>query len=214
MSFCYHPVAMLDHLVYGTPELPQAVDELEVKLGVRAAPGGKHAGGLTHNALLSLGEGSYLEIIAPAPGVVGSVAALPFGLATLTSPRLVAWAVAVDDLEGRVKSARAAGYDPGDVITGGRELPDGGTLSWRLAVRPQTAGNGLVPFLIEWTSQPHPSRTAPAGCRLVSLRAEHPEPEGIRQMLGALSVDLPVEDGPAPRLIAALETPKGRVELS
>ncbi len=205
---------MLDHLVYGAPELTQAVEDIEMRLGVRAERGGKHAGGLTHNALLSLGEGSYLEIIAPVPGVEIAAATLPFGLDTLTSPRLVAWAVRVDDLEGTVEGARGKGYDPGEIAAGGRDLPDGTRLSWKLAVRPQPAGDGIVPFLIQWTSQPHPSQTAPSGCRFVSLRGEHPAPDGVRAMLRALAVDLPVEEGPAPRLVATLDTPEGRVELA
>ena len=205
---------MLDHLVYAAPDLDLATVDLERCLGVRPAYGGKHAGGLTHNALLSLGEGAYLEIIAPVPGVTASAGALPFGLGALTTARLLTWAAGVDDLERRVETARVAGYDAGEMITGGRDLPDGGHLSWRLAVRPQPAGDGLVPFLIQWTSEPHPSATAPKGCRFVALRAEHPQPEGVVAMLRALAVDLPVTAGAEPCLIATLETPNGRVELS
>jgi hypothetical protein len=205
---------MLDHLVYAAPDLRRAIESIDGELGVRAALGGKHAGGLTHNALLSLGEGSYLEIIAPVPGVEAAGRALPFGLDDLTTARLVTWATDTDDLEHRVAAARAAGYDPGEIMVGGRDLPDGGHLSWRLAAKPQPAGGGLVPFLIEWTSEPHPSVTAPKGCLFVSLRAEHPEPEVVLAMLQALAVDLTVTAGERPRLIATLDTPNGRVELS
>jgi len=204
---------LLDHLVYAAPDLSQAIQSIENKVGVRAAPGGKHAGGLTHNALLSLGEVSYLEIIALVPGHEPAGGDLPFGLNALTSARLVAWATTATDLERRVAAARAAGYDPGEIMVGGRDLPDGGHLSWRLAVKPQPAGDGIVPFLIEWTSEPHPSVTAPKGCRFVSLRAEHPEPESVLAMLQALAVDLSVVAGERPRLIATLDTPNGRVEL-
>jgi hypothetical protein len=204
---------MLDHLVYGAPDLDRAIEEVEQKTGVRPAYGGKHAGGLTHNALLSLGPGRYLEIIAPvrdAP-LAGE---LPFGLASIGEPRLAAWAVTVDDLEGRVQAAKKAGYDAGPIISGGRELPDGSSLSWRLAVRPQPAGDGLVPFPIQWQSEPHPSATSPDGCEFVSLRGEHPEPAAIEVLLNALAVDISVERGPTPRLIATLDTPNGRVEVS
>jgi len=205
---------MLDHLVYATPDLERAIEDMERRTaGVRPAYGGKHAGGLTHNALLSLGEGSYLEIIAPVtPGDRSS--ALPFGLAALRSPRLLTWATAVDDMERRVASVRAAGYDPGEIVAGGRDLPDGGRLEWRLALRGEPAGDGIVPFLIEWKSEPHPSTTAPTGCRLVELRAEHPDPAAIGRMLKALEVDLAVARGLEPRLIVVLDAPNGRVELS
>ena len=51
-------------------------------------------------------------------------------------------------------------------------------LAWSLAYNHYTAplpGDGLVPFLIDWAS-PSPATTAPDGCELVSLRAEHPDP--------------------------------------
>ena len=205
---------MLDHLVYAAPELERAVDEIERRVGVKPAFGGTHAGGLTHNALLSLGPGSYLEIIAPVSGGKAAAGALPFGLETLDEPRLVTWAVAVEDVERRVEAARAAGYDPGEMVESGRDLPDGSRLRWQLVVRAQPAADGIVPFLIHWMSEPHPSATAPKGCQFVALRAEHPEPESVRATLEALGVDLSVREGSIPRLIATLETPNGRVELS
>ena len=205
---------MLDHLVYAAPDLEVATSGLERRLGFRPDYGGKHAGGLTHNAILSLGQGSYLEIIAPVPGAEALASSLPFGLGSLTAPRLVTWAAAPPDLERRVESARAAGYDPGEIITSGRDLPDGRKLSWRVAVRPEAGGDGLVPFLVEWTTQSHPSATAPKGCRFVSLTAEHPEPENVLVMLKALGVELSVSKGRTPRLIATLDAPNGTVELS
>lgn len=205
---------MLDHLVFGARDLSLAMEDIESRLAVKPALGGQHAGGLTHNALLSLGEGSYLEIIAPVPGTEATAGAPPFGLGTLREPRLVTWAVAVDDIDLRVEAARVAGYEPGEVTSGGRDLPDGRRLEWRLALRPQPAGDGLVPFLIQWSSQPHPSLTSPQGCRLVGLRAEHPQPEEARAKLTALAVDLQVAAGAAPRLIATIDTPRGTVDLS
>ncbi|HLC28027.1 MAG TPA: VOC family protein [Dehalococcoidia bacterium] len=203
---------MLDHLVYAALDLSGAIEDLERRLAVRPALGGQHAGGLTHNALLSLGEGSYLEIIARVPEAPAD--ALPFGLGALTEPRLVTWAVAVNDIDSRVVDARARGYNPGDVIPGGRDLPGGGRLEWRLALTPRPSGDGVVPFLIQWTSQPHPSLTSPQGCRLVGLRAEHPQPDDARAKLTALAVDLQVVAGAAPRLIATIDTPRGTVDLS
>lgn len=43
----------IDHLIYGVPDLTDAVDQLERRFGVRAAAGGKHLGVGTHNALLA-----------------------------------------------------------------------------------------------------------------------------------------------------------------
>jgi hypothetical protein len=204
---------MLDHLVYGAPDLDSAIVEIESLVGVRPATGGRHAGGLTHNALLSLGEGSYLEVISPAAGA-DLTASLPFGLATLSEPRLAAWAIAVDDLESRIEAAKRDGYDPGPISDGSRELPDGSSLKWRLAFKTPPPADGLAPFLIQWLTEPHPSATAPQGCRLAGLRAEHPDPASVEVILYAIGVKLEVARGSEPRLIASLDTPNGRVELS
>ena len=203
---------VVDHLVYAAPELERAAGQLEAWLGVRPAPGGKHLGWGTHNALLSLGGGAYLEIIAPDPEQGPPERPLPWGLASLTQPRLVTWALKAPAIDGRVAIARAAGYDPGDILALSRALPDGSRLDWRLTP-PPTVGDGIVPFLIEWETAPHPSDTAPAGCSLTGLRAEHPEPRQLGPMLAALGVELRLGKRSSPALIATIKTARGRVEL-
>ncbi|HVO23701.1 MAG TPA: VOC family protein, partial [Candidatus Margulisiibacteriota bacterium] len=73
--------------------------------------------------------------------------------------------------------------------------------------------DGLVPFLIDWGTTPHPAGGAAAGCTLLDLRAEHPEPQTIRPLLQAIKAELVVSAGPVPALIATLATPAGRLEL-
>jgi Glyoxalase-like domain len=46
---------LIDHLVYAVPDLATAVADVTERFGVRAEPGGQHAGRGTHNALLALG---------------------------------------------------------------------------------------------------------------------------------------------------------------
>ena len=52
----------LDHLVYVARDLERGVDAIEEFLGVRPQYGGQHTGLGTHNALVGLGSGVYLEI--------------------------------------------------------------------------------------------------------------------------------------------------------
>jgi hypothetical protein len=206
-------MTQVDHLVYAVPDLDEAVERLEQQTGVRAAPGGRHPGRGSRNALASLDGGAYLEIIAPDPLQDVPASARPFGLAELASPRLVTWAVTVVGLDHRVERARRSGYDPGDVVEMSREAPDGTVLTWRLTARGELREGGIVPFLIDWGGSPHPSASAPEGLRLVSLRAEHPRPEKVLGSLGALGVDLDVAPGPAPALEAVLDSPHGPIEL-
>jgi hypothetical protein len=207
-------LARIDHLVYATPDLESGIEGLESQLGVRAAFGGRHVGVGTHNALLSLGNGAYLEIIAPDPDQPRPSQPRPFEIDSLTEPRLATWAVAVDGIKGRAEAARAGGLDPGQVLPMSRVLPDGGELRWRLTRRREAAGDGLVPFLIEWETEEHPSAIAPGGCVLRDLAAEHPHPEQVTTMLSALGVDLVVAVAGRPALIATIEGPGGTVVLT
>ena len=98
----------IDHLVYGTRNLEQSVDELEQLLGVRATFGGSHPGWGTKNYLLALGPESYLEIIGP--DEEQDITPTLFGLDKLTSPGLITWAMKSDDLEG-VRTKMIAGEE-------------------------------------------------------------------------------------------------------
>lgn len=204
-----------DHLVYAVPDLATALDQFEAEWGVRPRMGGKHPNG-THNALLALGPHTYLEIIAQDPEQP-QAQGRSFGLDTPPStPRLVTWAVASEDLDLMVAAAQADGYNPGEIISGGRSRPDGVKLSWRSTRTPAwpPPGDGVVPFVIEWgEGTPHPSTDSPAGCRLLSLRAEHPQPDEIRRIFQTLGLEIEVAEASTSALIALIETPRGEREL-
>jgi hypothetical protein len=201
----------VDHLIFAVPDLEAGITLLEERLGVRAAPGGKHPGG-THNALLSLGGNAYLEVLAPDPEHGSSISSLAQAL-TSAEPRLFSWAARAEDIESRVEAAAAAGFPIGDISALSRDLPGGAVLHWRFTFPPPPEGAGVVPFLISWGESPHPSETAPGGCELVSLRGEHPDVDTVRRFLAAMHVDLPVRTGPVPAIIATIRCPKGAVEL-
>src|SRR5262245_8845671 len=206
--------AALDHLVYAVPDLSAAVAALEQALGLRPLPGGRHEGLATHNALLPIGAGAYLELIAADPEQPAAAGPRPFGLDALERPRLVTWAARSGDLDAAIRAARERGYDPGEVLELTRAAPDGARLRWRLSLRREPFGDGLVPFLIDWGESPHPSDRGPAGASLRLLSGEHPQPAAVRSALAALGASLEVHSAPRPRLVALLEGPAGRLRLA
>jgi hypothetical protein len=203
---------VLDHLVYGVPDLQRGMEDLARRTGVRAVAGGRHQGQGTHNALLGLGPGSYLELIAPDPSQPAPPRPRRFGLDNLERPRLVTWAIRVHDIEREVERARQRGYDPGSVERMSRDRPDGIRLEWRLSSGLRELPS-LVPFLIDWGSSPHPSQDASSDLHVRELRGWHPDPDSVRRLLHALEVDLPIDYAPTPALTATLETPRGLVQL-
>jgi hypothetical protein len=198
---------LIDHLVYAAPDLATAVTDLEERFGVRAQAGGKHIGVGTHNALLALGPHTYLEILAPDPEQPQPPMSRPLGADSVTHARLVAWALACDDIDGMVAQARSRGYDPGEISDGQRIGPAGTVLRWRASLN--APADGLVPFLICWGGTEHPARSAPHGVILESLQIEHPNPSALAPLLAALAADIEVKPAAAPALVAHLSGPNG-----
>jgi hypothetical protein len=203
----------VDHLVYAAPDLDLAVTKIEALTGVRAAPGGRHPGRGTHNALLALGPMSYLEIIGPDPEQVAVERPRWFGIDELVEPRLITWAVRAADVEGVVTQAAQHGVKLGEVLSGSRTRADGVTLRWRYTSPRPLVSDGLVPFFIDWGDTPHPARSTPSGAALISLRAEHTDAPRIQNELSGLGLDLSVESARRPALVATIDYARGRVEL-
>ncbi|MGH8188656.1 MAG: VOC family protein, partial [Steroidobacteraceae bacterium] len=153
------PATQIDHIILGINDLDQGMASFEQLTGVRPVYGGKHPGG-THNALVSLGDGLYLEIIAILTDATPPdfLAGLK-GLRTLTP---VGWAVASTDSAEIRRSMDAAGIPLTEPSAGSRATPDGATLSWQTLELQKKFDE--APFFIVWGAQsPHPSKTSPTG---------------------------------------------------
>jgi Glyoxalase-like domain len=206
-------LSRVDHLVYASADLERGIAEVEQLLGIRASLGGRHPNWGTRNALMALGPSSYLEVIAPDPEHSPSAEGRPFGLETLGSSRLVGWAAQGSGLTNFRDAAAQHGVELGRVLSGSRKQADGTILTWKLTDLRCVIADGIVPFFIDWGTTPHPALAASQGATLVSLVAKHPDADRVRQMLRIVGVELPVDAGRAPALIAQIDCPNGRVVM-
>lgn len=207
------PATRLDHLVLAGPDLAETVAWFTELTGVRPAPGGSHTGLGTANQLVGLGNGGYLELIGPDPDQPRPALPRPFGIDDVSAPRIVTWAVRADDLDAAVAEARDGGYDPGEPLGMSRRSPDGALLEWRLTPPRTDYGDGLVPFLIDWGSTPHPTSRALPEAPLLDLRARHPDPASVRPALVALRTQLRIDIGEPAAIRAVLQGVEGPVPL-
>jgi hypothetical protein len=209
--------ATLDHLVVAAASLEQGEDHLESVLGVRPRRGGKHVAMGTHNSLLRLGDGIYLELIAVDPDGIKPDRPRWFDLdrpsmrASLAQgPRLIHWVARCADIEAAQKISPS---DHGSIYPMARA-----PYSWRITIPDDghLPGEGLIPTMIEWTDARHPADAMTDDhIRVVALAGAHPEPAAIRIALGNLGMAemLKVTYAVTPRLAAMLRTPRGAVTL-
>jgi Glyoxalase-like domain len=206
---------LIDHIVYGVPRhLAQAVAWFAGLRGVQPVRGGSHEGMGTANFLIGLGAGAYLEIIGPDPDQPQPVGARWFGIDRLTAPRIVTWAIRTANIDSSVAAARASGYDPGQPTAMSRRTDAGDVLHWRLTPPQIEHNDGLVPFLIDWGSTPHPTSRGLPRTRLTSWTAIHPTPGILHGALAALGCQLDIAAGDRPELTAVIEGDHGLVTLT
>ena len=201
----------IDHVILAVNDLDRGIAAFTRLTGVTPVRGGSHPGRGTANALASLGDGRYLELLGPASAVRDSV---PPDLAGLDSLTPYGWAIGTNDLPALIARVRKAGFTITDPGPGSRRRPDGSLLSWTTAA---VSGPDLVlaPFFIQWgEGTAHPSATSPSGCRLVDLTLRAPAAEALRNLFRAVGVGVLVETGAGRSMTLALDCPRGRVTFT
>lgn len=136
----------IDHLVVVVDDLARAIADYE-RAGFTVTPGGTHAGGATHNALIPFADGTYFELIAftnpEHPQEHRWWPRLQLG------EGLVDFALASDGLAAEADALRQHGFAVGTPADGGRVRTDGQRVSWRTLGLGQALGRPVLPFLIE-----------------------------------------------------------------
>lgn len=196
----------IDHVMVGVSDLSQGVAEIERLTGVRAVAGGVHPGKGTQNALISLGRGTYLEIIAPNPAEPANSDVRM--LRKLKQPTVVGWGVSASDGKLLWQRARAGGERLTRPEPGSRRTPSGRVLRFRLF------GYSRFGDPVLWDSRTvHPSLTSPGGCALKSLSIEDPNAAKLRRVIAPLALRVPVTTAKHGRMRVALTCGKRDVTL-
>jgi Glyoxalase-like domain len=220
----------LDHLVISARSLDEGTQYVADTLGVAPAGGGAHPLMRTHNRLLNLWGGVYLEVIAIDPDANDSASSAeprprlfaldaPQTQARLASgPYLSHWVARVERPKNlqRWQAQYPQRIPPvvpmtRGVFTWGLAVPDDGAFpSW------EGAGDGLLPTLIQWDTLQHPSEVLPeTELALQSLQGFHPQAGTIKAQLDWLGaghlIDIFAQDeaAGAPVLVAEFDTPDG-----
>ena len=209
-------LAYIDHIILSIDDLQRGMDLLEQATGIRPVFGGAHPGRGTQNALLSLGNNQYIELLAPnladtSAAVQQSADRIKAGYAQFTKPFPNGWAVQVSNADVERARLIEKGFNASEVRPGSRAKPDGQTLRWK-TFDPWGLQNNLLPFVIEWgAGTRHPSTTSPTGCKLVDFSLQSTAADSMRAMFARAGYPLKITSGASDRLTVTIDCPGGRV---
>ncbi len=180
----------LDHITLGARTLAEGASYIREMLGVEIPAGGKHGDMATHNHVMRIGDGVFLELLAVDPDAPKPVSARWFGMddpaqtARLEKgPSPIGWVVSTDNLD---RALASGAVDLGKPLSMSR-----GTRSWRITVPDDGClpFSGLVPALMQWSEGPHPSSGMQfPGPVLEQIVLKHPEADKLRAILERMGV--------------------------
>lgn len=134
----------LDHLIIAVRDLETARVNYQ-KLGFTVLPGGTHANGATHNALVVFADGSYLELLALTGNPPQNDTA-DYSFLLKMGEGFVGYALQSDNLVADIAGMQARGLTIQPITEGGRQRPDGTPLRWQTAI---FADGSMSPFFIQ-----------------------------------------------------------------
>lgn len=203
-----------DHFIYGGRDLDALRRAFASLTGVESTPGGRHPGMGTRNALASLGNNVYLELLAVDPeqslgGKMGE------RVQAFAAPQLFAYMLKSSgaELEAAQHVLDRHGI-ASDLFEASRTTPEGKLLRWRLLVPRDNPFGDFTPKFIDWLDTPHPARVAAGGCCFESFAIGHSRAGDLAALLRELDAPLPVQYADRPYMHLKIGTPRGSLVLS
>jgi Glyoxalase-like domain len=181
------PLVYIDHVIYATVDLQAAAARVQADLGLPAVDGGRHDGLGTHNRIVPLGDGSFLELLAVAD--LQEASGSPIGSAVQAAiargDGLLGWAVAVEDLQA--VAARLGTT----ISTVGRQ-----GMTAQLTGVAESFAEPFLPFFIERRAG-HPAAGGDVAPRAISWIELAGDANRLEQWLGGAELPVRVVDGEA-----------------
>jgi hypothetical protein len=134
----------VDHLVYAVSDLDRAERRFAADYGLVASGGGRHPAFGTHNRIIPVAYGAYLELMAVADESAAHPLARAVAEAVREGDRPLAVCLRPESLDA-VADRLAL-----EIVPGERRNPDGEVVRWRLAGLEAALGPERLPFFIDW----------------------------------------------------------------
>ena len=152
----------IDHVTVAGADMQRMQAALSAA-GIPSVYGGPHSDGVTAMAMVSLPDGSYLELIALQPSAsAAAIGRHVWGRYLRDDAGPTAWALREENMAAEVRRLRAAGVSVSEPEANGRKRPDGAQLQWETST-PGTEPRGtFFPFLIH-DFTPRDERAFPQG---------------------------------------------------
>ena len=195
----------LDHIAVTCVDLDRGAQWLSAKLGVPFLQGGQHPRFGTHNRLLGLADGLYLEVIAPDPN---AQVAGPRWFDLDNAPAEPCWGNWI---------CRSTDIAAMPALTGPAIAMTRGALNWQITVPAdgRLPMQGGFPTLIKWAADAnHPAQSLPpSGVRLTQWQIHHPQADELRAQCAMTDPRVHFQTADAVRFVAHFDTPHGAVVI-
>ncbi len=207
-------VEKIDHLVYCVHHLEEGINFFKDQYGMQAVVGGRHLNEGTKNAIISLANQCYIEILAVDEEHTKHTNDRWMGIDLLTNPKLTRWAIKSTNLEADKQALVHYNDQLGKIESGLRQRPDLSNLTWQLTKPLSYPEVEVVPFLVDWSgSDSYPTDGLPIQGSLLEVTVGCDNPDKISTCLDALNIEIPIIKSKKSYIKIVIDGPTGKFEL-
>lgn len=203
----------IDHIVYAVANLELSIEKFKKATGLEVYAGGEHPDWGTHNAIVRIGEQTYLEFLAKKKTGQPVHNQTWMGLDFLDGDKITRWALASKDVEQDVKYLQKYKQELATIVIGSRAIDEHKMLNWLMTTVLPSPEVEPAPFLIDWKKSEHPTSAIPQNCSIKSFIIEHAESEVLKKLLEKLQCPIEIYPSHTTQLKLVLDTPKGEIVI-